>query len=262
MMLFTFAHVLMKTVASSLILCVDGSWLLIYMGGDMLVFLLLKFARRDFTYWPNLPPVVSAYTSLTVRITQKVLTDFTLTLHMRNSFEMGGILFILLVIQNQAFTFAAAQLYLTRYEDDNDNKIPAMHLWALLFSLLGLFLGSCSVFVLLMDRRYLETFVNTTTGPQSSVKKFKLATTDEQRLSTFKYHRYYYAAIEVELKLLLAENWEDWMFNRPDWLTDSMIATIPDEFLPSKEVEKRNNSIGARGQTWNNSVGNFFINGD
>jgi hypothetical protein len=243
MLILTFSHVLMKTIASGLILCVDESWLAIYMGLDMLLFLSLRLVRRDFTYWPKLPPVASVCVSTITRITQKVLTDFTLTLQMRNDFEVGGFLFSFLVVQNHAMTFVAAHLYFKLYE--GDNKIPAPPLWSLLFSLLGLFLVSVLVFVGLMDRRYLGTFVTTTTGPQSAVNKFKVATTDEQRLNTFKYHHYYYAGIEDELKALLAENWEDWMANKPKWLTESIIDTVPDEFLPEKEVVKLNASSRA-----------------
>ena len=152
-------------------------------------------------------------------------------------------MFSLLIVQNQASTFVASWLYLKYYTDAN--KIEASMLWEVLFTLLGLFLASVSAFVLLMDRRYLGTFVTTTTGPQFAAGRFKVATTDEQRIAVLKYHPLYYASIEVELKALLAENWEEWMANRPDWLTESVIATVPDEFLPEKEVEKlRRMSIG------------------
>ena len=67
MLTLAFSHVLAKTIASSLILCVKGSWLAIYMAFDVLLFFALKFARRDFTYWMNFPPVVSAFLSLVVR---------------------------------------------------------------------------------------------------------------------------------------------------------------------------------------------------
>jgi hypothetical protein len=135
-------------------------------------------------------------------------------------------------------SFLAAHLYLKHYE--GESKISASELWRMLFALLGLFLASVLVFVVLMDRRYLKTFVTTATGPQSTVDKFKSSTTDEQRLNTFKYHDVYYAAIEEELKALLAENWDDWMLVRPEWLTEGVVACIPDKFLPEKEVERLN----------------------
>ena len=250
MMSLTFSHVLMKTLASSLIICVNASWLVIYMTCDMILFLVLKLVRRDFTYWLNLPPFISALFSLVIRVTEKTLTDFTLTLHMRNPFEVGGILFGLSIVQNQASTFIAAHLYLNYY--DGKNILPASELWTVLFSLLGLFVASVLAFVLLMDRKYLRTFVTTTTGPQFAAERFHVATTDEQRLNTFKYHPYYYTAIEKELKALLAENWEDWMANKPDWMTERIIATIPDKFLPEREVAKLN-KLSAGGKRRRNS---------
>jgi hypothetical protein len=234
MILLTFAHVMMKTLASSLILCVNISWLAIYMAFDALLFVFIKLVRRDLTYWIKLPPYVSASFSFWIRVTQKVLIDYTLTLHMRYSMEIGGILFSFLVIQNQVWSFVAVHLYSRHYS--GSNLIEASQLEAMLFALLGSFLVSLLAFVLLMDRKYLGTFVATTTGPQSAVNRFHVATTDEQRVSIMKYHHYYYAGVEVELKALIAENWEEWMLNRPEWLTESVIATIPDKFLLTKEV--------------------------
>jgi hypothetical protein len=257
MLLLTFFHVMMKFLASSLILCVDASWLAIYMGCDTLLFLLLKLIRRDFTYEAKLPPFISALFSLLIRISTKLLTDFTLTLHMRNSMEIGGILFLLVVVQNQASAFVAAQIYLKLYS--GPNGIESSQLWTMLFALLGSFLVSVLAFVLLMDRKYLGTFLTTATGPQSTADKFHLATTDEQRVSIMKYHPYYYAGVEVELKALIADNWEEWMLNRPEWLTESVIATIPDDFLPEKEVEKLI-KLGA-GKRRRSSAGDVFNGG-
>jgi hypothetical protein len=174
--------------------------------------------------------------SLLIRMIQKVMADFALTLHMRHSVEVGGILFSFLVVQNQVVTFVAAWVYLSYYT--GENKFDVSQLWTTLLVLLGLFLASILVFILLMDRKYLGTFVSTATGPQSTADKFRSATTDEQRISVLQYHPSYYAAIEGELKALLAENWAEWMVTKPEWLTESVKATIPDELLPEREVWK------------------------
>ena len=43
---------------------------------------------------------------------------------------------------------------------------------------------------------------------------------------------------EEDLKRLISENWKDWMADRPEWLTDNVIASVPDEYLPKKEVKR------------------------
>ena len=53
MFMLTCSHVVMKTIAASLVMCVSGTWFTIYLGGDMLVFLLLKVIRGDLRYWMN-----------------------------------------------------------------------------------------------------------------------------------------------------------------------------------------------------------------
>jgi len=51
---------------------------------------------------------------------------------------------------------------------------------------------------------------------------------------------------EEDLKRLISENWKDWMADRPEWLTDNVIASVPDEYLPKKEVKRLKEEGGGR----------------
>ena len=54
----------MKTIAASLVMCVRGTWLMFYLGFDLLVFLLIKVIRGDVRYWfINLPNKLSLLVS-------------------------------------------------------------------------------------------------------------------------------------------------------------------------------------------------------
>ena len=75
------------------------------------------------------------------------------------------------------------------------------------------------------------------TGPQYATVKFHEATTDEQRIERFSTHPSYYEDVKVQLQELMDEKWEDWMADRPGWLTDNVISTIPDEYLKKTEVK-------------------------
>jgi len=245
----------MKTIAVSLIMCVSETWLAIYLGGDMIAFLLVKIIRGDFTYWLNLPPSLSLSISLVFRFLTKILTDFTLVMQMRHSYEIGGVQFSLLVVQNQAMCFVAAKLYLKYYDGAFDmegevlggnRKLEAEMLWAGLLGLLGIFLVSSLSFVGLMDRKYLHTFFGLTTGPQYSEIRFRTAKTDEQRIETFGRHPSYYTNVAGELQELIDENWEDWMRDRPEWLTDNLLGKVPDEYLKKAEVKRLEEEGGGK----------------
>ena len=120
MFMITCSHVLMKTMAASLVMCVNGVWLMLYLGGDMLLFLLVKIIRGDFRYWINLPNKLSVLISFVIRFFAKILVDFSLILHFRHSFEIGGVQFSLLLLQNQVSCFVAAWVYLKCYDGSYD----------------------------------------------------------------------------------------------------------------------------------------------
>ena len=230
----------------------------------MLVFLLIKLIRGDFRYWLNLPNALSLFVSFVIRVVNKVLADFTLMMQMRHSFEVGGVQFSFLVMQNQAMCFVAAKLYLEyfdgAYETEGedvrgDRTLEAETLWAGLLGLLGLFLVSSSSFVYVMDRKYLHTFFTTMTGKVFLEFRHNNSKTDFEKIKSFNNYPTFYENVKEDLQLLLDENWEDWMTDRPEWLTDNVIATIPDEYLKKADVNrledegggKRRRSLGFRG---------------
>ena len=211
----------------------------------MLVYLLIKVVRGDFRYWLNLPNGLSLFVSSVNRALTKILTDFTLVMQMRHSFEIGGMQFCLLGVQNQAMCFVAGWVYLKYYngaadatEGDEDSKLTAEMLWTVLLCLFSMFLVSVLAFISLMDRKYLHTFFSWTTGPQYAVEQYKGYTTNLQRVTAFDQHPSYYEGVKDAMQELIDENWDDWMVDRPEWLTDNVIASIPDEYL-KKAAGKR-----------------------
>ena len=57
-----------------------------------------------------------------------------------------------------------------------------------------------------------------------------------------------YASIRVELKEYVNENWFKWMKDKPDWFDESLICSIPDEFIPKAEAKRmdRESKVGVR----------------
>jgi hypothetical protein len=252
MMSVSTSHVLAKTVASALVIAVNGSWLLYYLVVDMAAYLLLKMARRDLRHCLKLDGALSWIASVLYRFFGKIFLDFTGYFHARYSFEVGGILWLSTFVQNQAACFVAAMLYL-KYREEEEASFSAETLFGTLLSLLLVWVLSLVVFVCYIDRSYLHTFYGTTTGPQFCELHFKNAKTDESKLAILKYHESYYKAFEDEMKVFIADNWDTWMANQPDWLTENVIATVPDEYLPKAEVERLKKLGG--GQRRRSSVG-------
>ena len=193
--------------------------------------------------------------SLVARIIAKLLNDFTLVIHMRHPYEIGGVQFSLLIVLNQMGCFVAAVLYLKYYDGSYDadgnevggnNKVEDEMLWTLLACLCGLFLSSSSIFFALIDKKYLGTFFTTMIARQYTIELYASYTTDLQRVEAFDQHPTYYEGAEVELRAFIDENWEDWMADRPEWLTDYIIASIPDDYLKRAEVKRLEKEGGGK----------------
>jgi hypothetical protein len=103
-----------------------------------------------------------------------------------------------------------------------------------------MFVISTAVFFLLIDRSYLHTFMTTMTGPQFSAQRFKIATTDLERLDLLEEHPSYYKSYDHELMAFVASNWAIWQLEKPGWFTENLVASIPDRFIPAEEVERMN----------------------
>ena len=165
--------------------------------------------------------------------------------------------------------FVAGWVYLKYYDGSYDaegdelggnRKLEGNLLWAGLLGLLGIFMLSVLALVGLMDKKNLHTFFSTTTGPQYATVKFKTATTNEQRIERFSTHPVYYEEFKSELQELIDENWEDWMSDRPEWLTDNVIATIPSEYLKKTEVKRLEKEGGGK-RMKNSAFGGIHIGG-
>ena len=79
------------------------------------------------------------------------------------------------------------------------------------------------------------------TGPEFGADNWRRADNPEENFFVFTDHKSFCDAINPELKVWLAENWEDWTRDKPAWFTQSAIDTIPYAILPDAERRKRTN---------------------
>jgi hypothetical protein len=111
MTLMTTAHVLMKALACSVMLRLSAMWFWMYLGADTGIYLLYKFVRGDLRYQLNLRGLLGWTVTFITRIVIKIIVDFTLIVHFRHSFELGGAYWSFNVFCNQAFCFISVLLY-------------------------------------------------------------------------------------------------------------------------------------------------------
>ena len=101
------SHVLLKVIACSLMLRLNQTWFIIYMTGDQSLYFLYKLLRGDWRYGLLLPGLVSWVVSVFVRVMIKTIVDFTLIIHYRHPFDLGGIYWSTNIVLNQAFCFVS-----------------------------------------------------------------------------------------------------------------------------------------------------------
>ena len=84
MFAITLTHVLMKTLATALLMIVNSSWLLMMMVGDISIFMFMKIVRRDIRWWIRLDGALGLIVSVLIRFVEKLLVDFTCCFHYRH----------------------------------------------------------------------------------------------------------------------------------------------------------------------------------
>ena len=75
MLFMTTVHVLMKILACSLMLRLNKLSFMLYMAGDLSVFLGFKTAMNDLRYWVHLNGVLSIAATGIFRVMVKIITD-------------------------------------------------------------------------------------------------------------------------------------------------------------------------------------------
>ena len=93
------AQVLSRTVTLALLSSTQPWWAAVYLGGDFLVYVIYKAARRDLMCWVT---GVGVPVSLLIRFAIKVFTDSTACVQFRNPFDLGGLYYILNAVLGQA----------------------------------------------------------------------------------------------------------------------------------------------------------------
>jgi hypothetical protein len=224
--LFVLAHAISKLTTIPLLLKMSPAALAASLGGAMALYLLYKFARRDFQYWV---PTAGAGLSLVARVFGKLYGDFSGTPQFRHPYEAGGVAYLLMLCETQGTLVASTVAYTRLYV--GEDKIDEMWVLTTLAILVSTWAVALGTFLLSINRTHLSTFVATETGAQFLRSRFgHFAGNDEQRAVIFTVHPSMWAPFADVVRAWLAQRYAT-MSVQP-WCTPEMKARIPSAFLP------------------------------
>ena len=232
MMLNSALLLLMRSLSAAMLMLVEKRYLLVYMAGDMALYLLQKVLRGDFQYWIPVDGAFGLFVSLLVRVGIKNIVDFTGVVHYRSPQELGGLYFTANMFLALLASVASVWVYIDKGGGEVTERVA--------FSLVG-YLGGCwsitfGLFLLLMKKEYRRTFFTVLTAKQATMDKFKID--DEAvKASVLKKNKHHWRVIRGEVKEWVLENYWRWDEEKPTWMTESWLAKLPSDMIPA-EAEK------------------------
>ena len=249
MFFFHLSHLFNKALGVALFWATfGGPALLVYLGCEMAAYFLVKILRRDlYTIFPLHGLLTNVAAAFVQRFVNKVMIDFTGNLSVRRPYQAGGLHYTMSLVWSQISAVIAVVLYLRYYdkgegEDKRRDKISATTLYGIVGSVVFVWLVSFSAFVNKINQKYLHTFFGTMTGPQYTVYLFRNGVSDRMKMAIFLKNTSHWESIRDEVKTYTHENWDRLQKEKPAWFTGDFIASIPDEFVPRVEKNRRRSS--------------------
>ena len=203
--------------------------------------------------------------SFAVRVIIKVIVDNTCIVQFRHPNEEGGIYWSLSMVAAFLVTLGSVYLFEIEREEltDEDSDLSIDFLWSITLGLAGVWVTTFATLLAMMEPKYRTTFISTQTGWQSTQSHFKDGKADAVKADIFNNNvKQWKKDIGEDVKAWVRDNWETWMEERPEWLTDALKAKIPIEYIPIKEdkVEesKRRESV-RMSQRRRSSLGGIIV---
>ena len=215
----------LRGFSAAMLMLVNIRYFLVYMVGDMALYLLLKVARGDFLYWFPLDGLLGIFVSLLMRTLAKTIVDFTGAITFRHSYELGGLYWSVNMFTALLASFASVWI-------GGGGKTA----WTVVCYSSGAWLTTSGLVLLLMKMGYRKTFFSSQTGKEFSMDYFLKGRDDETKSAVVQCHKQHWAAIKGEVKEWVVEGWWRWKQEKPKWFTESWIAKLPIDFVAEANV--------------------------
>ena len=204
------------------------NYAMIYLGGEMLFYLGVKFVRGDFRYWVPVPGAAGFAISLIARVVVKFVVDFTCCMQLRHPKEVGGLYFTMNIFS------PLIGLTLLLYIEDGQISTAISDLCLSILPFLGTALVVLvGTFVLLIEGEYRKTFFSIETGGQATRRTF-LEGDDVMKQDLFNNNEVHWSPIRDKVEAWVKEGWATWEEEKPEWFTDQWKSIVPEEMKPTK----------------------------
>jgi len=234
MMLNSAFMLLLRSFSAVMLMLVKKRYLMIYLVGDMALYLLQKVVRGDFYYWVPIDGVFGLLFSLLLRVGVKTITDFTGFVLTRGPQDLGGLYWTV----NMALALAASGVCVW-VSDGGRVK------WILFGSFGGVWVLSFGLVLLLMKKEYRNTFVSTATGKQQIMESFLRSGDDRVKAKVLTKNKKMWWPIREEVKKWVVEGWWRWMEEKPEWFSLAWQSELPGEWVPeeARPSHRRRSSV-------------------
>jgi hypothetical protein len=239
MTFFSACMLLIRSTTIVVLWLLGGRWVSLYVGADLLLYLLVKILRGDFWYWMPVGGNAEIVFSIVGRLLVKVVTDFTSIVEFRHPNEVGGMYWMfefvltmgslpIAVLVAESGDVAEQRLKLAR-------KVVGLVIPCTILSF--------AVFFLIIERKYFGTFVSLQRGKDLTVQRFRDSADDASKADTiFNNSKHHWESIEEQVKAWVETNWERWEEEKPDWFDDAIRARVPVEYIPGAGDARRRES--------------------
>ena len=118
------------------------------------------------------------------------------------------------------------------------------------FTFLAIMWLACAVaFLRVTKSEFYHTFTQTITGWQFTIDSFRRSDDPETKMLTvFDNHSSFTESIKDEVIAYMRDNWAEWERTEPAWFTPKFIASVGDEFIPSRNLQQLNDTAVAEGK--------------
>jgi hypothetical protein len=201
---------------------------------DMGLYLFVKAARDDLTYWVPFPSRGEQVAlSLLQRVGAKTVIDFTGNIIFRHPFEMGGAVWTANMCVGQLAVFGIT--YLFTAEERGGRAISDEMIWKVVFCVFGALFLSFALLLWNATPGYLQTFWDTRTASRTNNDLFLLSDDAETKLQVFTDTAAYWEGIRDELKRYVLENYAAWDAEKPMFWKDALKQRIPEDMIPEEK---------------------------
>jgi len=237
--LIKIAHVTSTSMGMAFLFTISPSSAYVYLATNTGVYMLYRACRGDLYYWMPLEGKTGWFSSILIRLTVKVIVDFTGCIQFRNPKELGGLYYSLTLLQAQVGSAVCAKLYIDASEGDTE-ALSAETVYAFAATVSATWACSYALFFAHIEKGYAGTFTDTRSAFQYVVDEFNDSkASDEQKAGVVTNTRRYWRSIEDEARKFLAEKWAAWEQEKPKWFDKAWIAKLHDDMLPERVLAER-----------------------